>query len=172
LKRKKTLLKFCRSIVLFFFSIAVFFITSCSNQEETVLRYKIEKNLYNSERLKQVLFINLKAASPDDFKKVMDSYQQVVNLASQAKAPLEREIQDLAASAQLRIAELYLRQRNPDSALSVLQLILNNYPQSQSQNKNAFLGIAKIYEGKREKEKAIQTYHQLLESYPPLIPTI
>lgn len=169
MRRKKTLQKFCRLIVLFFFSITLFFISSCSNQEEIVLRYKIEKKLYNSERLRQVLFINLKAASPDDFKKVMDSYQQVVNLASQAKASLEREIQDLAASAQLRIAELYLHQRNPDSALSALQLILNNYPQSQSQNKNAFLGIAKIYEGKREKEKAIQTYHQLLENYPPLI---
>ncbi len=169
MRRKKTPLKFFPSIVLFFFSIMLFSIFSCSNQDEIVLRYQVEKNLYNSERLRQVLFINLKAASPDDFKKVMDSYQQVVSLASRAKAPVERDIQDLAASAQLRIAELYLRQKNPDSALSALQLILNNYPQSQSQNKNALLGIAKIYEAKGEKEKAIQTYHQLLENCPPLI---
>lgn len=169
MKRRRSILRFCYSIALLLFSLTLFFIFSCSNQEKITLRYKIEKNLYKSERLRQVLFINLKAASPDDFKRVMDSYQQVVDLVSQAKAPLEEEIQDLAASAQLRIAELYLHQVKLDSALSTLQLILNNYPQSRSQNKNAFLGIAKIYEGMKDKERAVQTYHQLLENYPPII---
>ena len=83
------------------------FLLSCANQENIILRYKMEEGLFKSEKFRQVLFINLKVASPEDFKRVIDSYQEVVNLASQVKPPLEQEIFDLSASAQLRISELY-----------------------------------------------------------------
>jgi tetratricopeptide (TPR) repeat protein len=170
LKRKTSILRFCYEITLIFFSITIFFIFSCSNQGDITLRYKIEKELYNSERLRQVLFINLKAASPEDFKRVIHSYQKVLDLStSQAKIPLEMEIQDLAASALLRIAELQFLQKEFDSAMESFQKVLHNYPEVTSKNKSALSGIARIYYEKKEKEKAVETYHQLLENYPPII---
>lgn len=170
LKRKTYIIRLCYAIALLIFSLTIFFIYSCSNQEELTLRYKMEKGLYQSERLRQVLFINLKVASPEDFKRVIDSYQKVLDLASsQVKIPLEMEIQDLAASALLRIAEIQFQQKEFDSAMEFFQKILQNYPEVTSRNKSALLGIARIYYEKKEKEKAVQTYHQLLEKYPPII---
>lgn len=172
--RKKVIPKVCSQKFLYFIIIlfvsGLFFAPACSNQKNLTLRYKMEKGFYKSEKMRKVLFINLKAAVPDDFKRVIHSYQEVVDLASsQVETFSEKDISDIAASAQLRIAELHIRQKEFDLALESFEKILRDYPKSTSQNKNALLGLAKIYERRNEKEKAVKTYHQLLDNYPPLM---
>ncbi|HEX9912477.1 MAG TPA: hypothetical protein VGB01_04420, partial [candidate division Zixibacteria bacterium] len=114
MKRKKNIPWIYSGKVFYFITfllfVSVFILTSsCSNQKNLSLRYKIEKNFYESEKMRKVLSINLKAAAPADFKKVVQSYQEVVALAStQPGVPLEKDISDIAASAELRIAELYI----------------------------------------------------------------
>ena len=157
--------------ITFLLFVSVFILTSsCSNQKNISLRYKVEKNFYKSEKMRKVLSINLKAAAPADFKKVVQSYQEVVALAStQPEVPLEKDISDIAASAELRKAELYIMQKDLDSAQRSLENVLRKYPESKNQGKNALLGLAQIYEKRDEKEKAIQTYHQLLDNYPAVM---
>ena len=157
-------------ITIFLFVSGLFFVSSCSNQKDLSLRYKIEKNFYESEKMRKVLSINLKAAAPADFKKVMQSYQEVMDLAAtQSGVPLEKDISDISASAELRIAELYILQKDFDSAQRSLENVLRKYPESKNQGKNALLGLAQIYEKRNEKEKAVQTYHQLLDNYPAVM---
>ena len=142
----------------------------CSNQENVTLRYKMEKSFYTSERMRGILSINLKAATPEDFKKLIQSYQEVIGLSSLLpKTSLVQDISNIASSAQLRIAELYILQKNLDSAKVSFEMVLENYPHSISQNKTALLGLGQIYERRNQKEKAVEVYHRLLESYPPFI---
>jgi tetratricopeptide (TPR) repeat protein len=145
-------------------------ISSCSDQKNISLRYKVEKKFYKSEKLRTVLTINLKAAAPADFRKVVQSYQEVIALAStRPGTPLEKDISDIAASAELHIAELYIMQKDFDSAQRSLENVLIKYPESKTQGKNALLGLAHIYEKRNEKEKAVQTYHRLLDNYPAIM---
>ncbi|MCJ7497008.1 MAG: tetratricopeptide repeat protein [candidate division Zixibacteria bacterium] len=175
MKRKKNIPWIYSEKVFYFITFLLFvgvfiLISSCSNQKNISLRYKIEKNFYNSEKMRKVLSINLKAAAPADFKKVVQSYQEVVALAStQSGVPLEKDISDIAASAELRMAELYLLQKDFDSAQKSLENVLRKYPESRNQGENALLGLAQIYEKRNEKEKAVETYHQLLDNYPVIM---
>ncbi|HVP36814.1 MAG TPA: tetratricopeptide repeat protein [Terriglobales bacterium] len=147
-----------------------YFISSCSNQENITLRYKMEKSFYASERMRGILSLNLKAATPEDFKKLIQSFQKVIELSSLfPKTSLAQEISDIASSAQLRISELYMMQKNLDSAEVSCEKVLENYPKSISQNKTALLTLGRIYEMKNQKEKAVETYHRLLENYPPVM---
>lgn len=142
----------------------------CSNQENVTLRYKMEKSFYTSERMRGILSINLKAATPEDFKKLIQSYQEVIGLSSLLpKTSLVQDISDIASSAQLRIGELYILQKNLDSAKVSLEKVLENYPHSIPQNKTALLSLGQIYERRNQKEKAVEIYHRLLENYPQVM---
>ncbi|MDH4222956.1 MAG: tetratricopeptide repeat protein [candidate division Zixibacteria bacterium] len=157
------------SLLLFLFPLGAYLFFSCSNQENLLLRYNLERDLYKAEKLRQVLFINLKSATTEDFKRVIKPYHEVVNLTSQSKPPLDKELSDLAASAQLRIAELYFLQNEFDSSIRSFQQVLKSYPQSISQNKKALLSLGRIHERRYQREKAVQVYHQLLDNYTPLL---
>jgi tetratricopeptide (TPR) repeat protein len=130
----------------------------------------MEKSFYTSERMRGILSLNLKAATPDDFKKLIQSYREVIALSSLLhKTSLAQDISDIASSAQLRIAELHLLQKNLDSAEVSFEKVPEDYPQSIAQNKTALLSLGQIYERRNQKEKAVAIYHRLLENYPPII---
>lgn len=175
MERRKVIHKICSEksfffLILLLLAIGFFYVTSCSNQKEITLRYKMEKSFYTSERMRGILSINLKAATPEDFKKLIQSYQEVVGLSSLLpKTSLVQDISDIASSSQLRIGELYILQKNLDSAKVSFEKVLENYPHSIPQNKTALLSLGRIYERKNQKEKAVEVYHRLLESYPPFI---
>ena len=157
-------------LILLLFASGFFCVISCSDQKDLTLRYKMEKSFYTSERMRGILSINLKAATPEDFKKLIQSYQQVIGLSSLLpKTSLAQDMSDIASSAQLRIAELYMLQKNLDSAQTSFEKVLENYPQSIPQNKTALLSLGQIYERRNQKEKAVEIYHRLLENYPPVI---
>ncbi|MCJ7457850.1 MAG: tetratricopeptide repeat protein [candidate division Zixibacteria bacterium] len=157
-------------LILFLFAGGFFYVTSCSNQRDITLRYKMEKSFYTSERMRGILSINLKAATPEDFKKLIRSYRKVIELSSLLpETSIAQDISDIASSAQLRIAELYIVQKNLDSAKVSFEKVLEHYPHSIPQNKTALLGLGQIYERRNQKEKAVGIYHRLLENYPPVI---
>ena len=157
-------------LIFFLLASGFFYVNSCSNQKDISFRYKMEKSYYESERMRGILSLNLKAATPEDFKKLIQSYQKVIELSSLLpKTSLAQEISDIASSAQLRISELYMIQKNLDSAEVSCEKVLENYPKSISQNKTALLSLGQVYEMKNQKEKAVETYHRLLENYPPVI---
>ena len=174
MERRKVIHKICSEksffLILLLLAIGFFCVTSCSNQKDITLRYKMEKSFYTSERMRGILSINLKAATPEDFKKLIQSYQEVIGLSSLLpKTSLVQDISDLASSAQLRIGELYILQKNLDSAKVSFEKVLENYPYSIPQNKTALLSLGQIYERRNQKEKAVGIYHRLLENYPPVI---
>ena len=157
-------------LILFLFASGFFYVTSCSNQKDITLRYKMEKSYYESERMRGILSLNLKAATPEDFKKLIKSYQKVIELSSLLpEISLAQDISDIASSAQVRIAELYILQKNLDSAKVSLEKVLENYPGNIPQNKTALLSLGQIYERKNQKEKAVEIYHRLLQNYPPVM---
>ncbi|OGC80575.1 MAG: hypothetical protein A2W07_08350 [candidate division Zixibacteria bacterium RBG_16_43_9] len=174
MERRKVIHKICSEksffLILLLLAIGFFCVTSCSNQKDITLRYKMEKSFYTSERMRGILSINLKAATPEDFKKLIQSYQEVIGLSSLLpKTSLVQDISDIASSAQLRIGELYILQKNLDSAKVSFEKVLENYPYSIPQNKTALLSLGQIYERRNQKEKAVEIYHRLLENYPPVI---
>ena len=157
-------------LILFLFASGFFYVTSCSNQKDITLRYKMEKSFYTSERMRGILAINLKAATPEDFKKLIQSYRKVIELSSLIpETSLAQDISDLASSAQLRIGGLYILQKNLDSAKVSFEKVLESYPYSIPQNKTALLSLGQIHERKNQKEKAVEIYHRLLENYPPVM---
>jgi tetratricopeptide (TPR) repeat protein len=174
LVRRKVTYKICAEkfffLLLLLLAIGFFYVTSCSNQKDITLRYKMEKSYYESERMRGILSLNLKAATPEDFKKLIQSYGKAIELSSLLpETSMAQEISDIASSAQLRIAELYILQKNLDSAKVSLEKVLENYPHNIPQNKTALLSLGQIYERKNQKEKAVEIYHRLLENYPPVM---
>ena len=121
MERRKVTHKICSEksffLLLLLTAIGFFYVTSCSNQKDITLRYKMEKSFYTSERMRGILSLNLKAATPEDFKKLIRSYRKVIELSSLLpETSIAQDISDIASSAQLRIAELYILQKNLDSA--------------------------------------------------------
>lgn len=150
-----------------------FLFLTCSADKNLSSRYQIEKAFQLGEQFRQNVYINLKAATAEDYDKAIAYYQEVKNMSPFPKtlsendslAQDQKEILNYTQLASARISELLLVQKKYDQTLAETRTYLAQFKKNDSNRQMLHFRMAQIYELKELPDSALIQYRQVLDEY-------
>ena len=146
---------------------------TCSADKNLSRRYEIEKAYQLGEQFRENLYINLQAATPEDYQKAIVYYQAVKEQSPFPKSLSEtdslnqdqKEILDYTKLSYIRISELLMNQKKFDQALSEANRYLADFSVNDLNRQMMHLRKGQIYELKQLPDSALVEYEQVLDEY-------
>jgi tetratricopeptide (TPR) repeat protein len=152
-------------------------ITGCSTEPGIQIRYDAEKLFHNAEKLFEKASIK---PNPDDIQtwsQVKSAYLAVTDycwlhidsLSPEKNLKERKEIQSLAYMSVNRLTQLYFAEKKYDSAVLIVNQLLNFTELEGTQLLGAQLNLARSYHWVGNHDTAIDIYHRLVDTfYPPV----
>jgi|GEM_PF-1931069 len=150
-----------------------FLFLTCAGDKNVSLRYDLEKTFNLGEQFRENLYINLQAATPEDYQKAI-SYYQVVKEKSpfpKKKKDLDsldqdsRDVLRLTQQSYIRISELLINQKKLDQALSEANSYLADFQKNDFNRQMMRLRKGQIYELQQKPDSALAEYELTLQEY-------
>lgn len=132
----------------------------CSKEGSILPRYRAEKAFFKAGKLYQRILINPALAQREDYSRTVEAYRRVIGLEGQGE-----ELNILATKARLKIAQLYLAQKDYPQAIDEYQKVLDKTDQDFDLRASVRLSIAQIYEETGDFQRAIEEYKCLAADY-------
>lgn len=146
-----------RKIFIFLFCLGLS--GGCSREGSILPRYKAEKAFFKAGKLYQRILINPALSQKEDYNRTIAAYRKVTDFESQ-----DEELKGLAIKARLKIAQLYLAQKDYPQVIDEYQKVLEKSDQDPDLQASVRLSIAQIYEEMGDLQKAIKEYRDLAQS--------
>ncbi len=164
-------------IFLILMLLAFLFINGCGGKEDLTVRYRAEELLSKADRLKEQLFISGTDYSNDDFNRLREAYEMVINAVDLPLNQTEVEVASeeikqawaVALLANTRIASLYLDRREYDSAFVYYQKVAINPAVDNLQRNVVYRHMAYVREKAGDFEKAAALYDTVSIGYIELL---
>jgi len=150
-----------------------FLFLTCGGDKNVSQRYELEKAFDLGEQFRGNLYINLQAATPDDYQKAIAYYQAV-----KEKSPFPREKSDkdsldqdskemlrLTQQSFIRISELLMTQKKFEEALKEANGYLTDFQKNDFNHQMMAIRKGQIFEMMQKPDSALVQYEQVLQSY-------
>jgi tetratricopeptide (TPR) repeat protein len=153
-------------------SVFLFFI-GCGGKDDLADRFRAEELLSKADRLKEQLVIKGSGYSNDDFRRLKEAYEMVINAVDLPKnqaevesaSPEIKQAWAVALLASTRIASLYLDRREYDSAFVYYQNVANNPAVDDLQRNVIHRHMAYVREKSGDFEEAAALYDSVSYGY-------
>jgi len=135
-------------------------LAGCSRESSILPRYKAEKAFFKAGKLYQRILINPALAQKDDYNRTIEAYRKVIGFQGQGK-----ELRDLATRARLKIAQLWLGQKDYLQAIAEYRQVWEENTGNPNLQALVGLSIAQTYEEMGDLQTSIKEYTKLAQSY-------
>src|SRR5574341_357590 len=152
---------------------APFLFLTCAGDKNVSQRYELEKAFNLGEQFRENLYINLQAATPDDYQKAIAYYQAVKEKSPFPKQKSDKDSLDqdskemlrLTQQSFIRISELLMTQKKFDQALKEANDYLTDFQKNDFNRQMMAVRKGQIFEMMQKPDSAMVQYEQVLQSY-------
>ncbi len=150
-----------------------FLFLTCGGDKNVSQRYELEKAFNLGEQFRENLYINLQAATPEDYQKAIAYYQSVKEKSpfpaqksdADSLSQDEKDILRLTQQSFIRISELYINQKKFEEALKEADSFLAAFRKNDFNRQMMTIRKGQIYEMKEQPDSALAVYEEVLQMY-------
>ncbi len=155
----------------------LFLLLSCSDNPGVRARYQAEKMYFQAEKQTDAASIRPELNTPETAGKLRADYREIIDFCynsldslDSARYAVERsELGEIAFRAATRLSQLYYIQRQSDSAVVVLNRLLNTVELSGLARISGYLNYGRTLQASGNWDSALTVYQYAVDNfYPPL----
>jgi tetratricopeptide (TPR) repeat protein len=139
-------------------------------------RFAAEKKFHNAYKQYQTIQLKPGGVEPAQYRRIREMFRQIVRDYPaedvRHREPLSDEVRrdllNLIGTSQMSIADLFFQEGQLDSAVTMYQKIVDQYPDNQRLRYKALYSIATSYQQSGRWSDAVAAFDTILQDYPPI----